>query len=60
MAALVTFFVMALAVALVAVTVVYHKTITHFLCPKDALPPHFKEVCVCVCLFVIVKQQNSH
>ncbi|XP_040913718.1 interleukin-10 receptor subunit beta-like isoform X2 [Toxotes jaculatrix] len=42
-AALVTFVFMAMAVALVVVAVVYRKSIFHFLCPKDALPQHFKE-----------------
>ncbi|XP_076602984.1 interleukin-10 receptor subunit beta-like [Chaetodon auriga] len=42
-AAIVTFVIMALAVALVVVAVVYRKSISHFLCPKDALPQHFKE-----------------
>ncbi|XP_059198142.1 interleukin-10 receptor subunit beta-like [Centropristis striata] len=42
-AAVVTFVVMAIAVALVAVTVVYRKRISHFLCPKDALPQPFTE-----------------
>uniref|UniRef100_A0A7N8X3A6 Interleukin 10 receptor, beta n=1 Tax=Mastacembelus armatus TaxID=205130 RepID=A0A7N8X3A6_9TELE len=41
--AMVTFVVMATAVALVVVAVVYRKMISHFLCPKDALPQHFKE-----------------
>lgn len=40
---MVTIFFVALAVTLVAVTVVYRKSISHFLCPKDALPQHFKE-----------------
>ncbi|XP_035859714.1 interleukin-10 receptor subunit beta-like isoform X1 [Sander lucioperca] len=42
-AAVVTFVVMAMAVAVVVVAVVYRKRISHFLCPKDALPEHFKE-----------------
>ncbi|KAM7380943.1 hypothetical protein PAMP_004208 [Pampus punctatissimus] len=42
-AAVVTFVVMAMAVALVVVAVVYRKSISHFLCPKDTLPQHFKE-----------------
>ncbi|KAA8588446.1 hypothetical protein FQN60_001640 [Etheostoma spectabile] len=42
-AAVVTFVVMAMAVAVVVVAVVYRKRISHFLCPKDALPQHFKE-----------------
>ncbi|XP_070694070.1 interleukin-10 receptor subunit beta-like [Pempheris klunzingeri] len=42
-AAVVTFVVMAIAVILVVVTVVYRKSISHFFCPKDALPQHFKE-----------------
>nr|XP_046261173.1 cytokine receptor family member b4 [Scatophagus argus] len=42
-AAVVAFVVMAAAVALVVVAVVYHKSISNFLCPKDALPSHFKE-----------------
>lgn len=42
-AAMVTFVVMAVAVALVVVAVVYRKRVSHFLCPKDALPQHFKE-----------------
>lgn len=50
MAAVVTFVVMAMAVALVVVAVVYRKSISHFLCPKDALPQHFKEVCMFMCL----------
>ncbi|XP_029314993.1 interleukin-10 receptor subunit beta-like [Cottoperca gobio] len=41
--AVVTFVVMAMAVALVVVAVLYRKRIFHFLCPKDALPQHFKE-----------------
>lgn len=42
-AAVVTFVVMAMAVALVAVAVVYRKKISQSLCPKDALPQYFKE-----------------
>ncbi|XP_075937160.1 interleukin-10 receptor subunit beta-like [Anarhichas minor] len=42
-AAGVTFGIVAISVALVVVTVVYRKHISHFLCPKDALPQHFKE-----------------
>ncbi|XP_078119142.1 interleukin-10 receptor subunit beta-like isoform X2 [Sander vitreus] len=42
-AAMVTFVVMTMAVAVVVVAVVYRKRISHFLCPKDALPEHFKE-----------------
>lgn len=37
------FVVMAMAVTLVVVAVVYRKHISHFLCPKDLLPQHFKE-----------------
>ncbi|KAF1382202.1 hypothetical protein PFLUV_G00141190 [Perca fluviatilis] len=43
LAAVVTFVAMAMAVAVVVVAVVYRKRISHFLCPKDALPQHFKE-----------------
>ncbi|TDH07151.1 hypothetical protein EPR50_G00121810 [Perca flavescens] len=43
LAAVVTFVVMAMAVAVVVVAVVHRKRISHFLCPKDALPQHFKE-----------------
>ena len=50
MAAVVTFVVMAMSVALVVVLVVYRKHISHFLCPKDTLPQHFKEVCMFVCI----------
>ncbi|XP_067458958.1 interleukin-10 receptor subunit beta-like [Thunnus thynnus] len=42
-AAVVTFVFMVMAVTLVVVTVVYRKKISHFLCPKDTLPQHFKE-----------------
>ncbi|XP_070832242.1 interleukin-10 receptor subunit beta-like [Chaetodon trifascialis] len=42
-AVIVTFVIMALAVALVVVAVVYRKSISYFLCPRDALPQHFKE-----------------
>ncbi|KAK9538149.1 hypothetical protein VZT92_005702 [Zoarces viviparus] len=42
-AAVVTFGVVAMSVALVVVAVLYRKHISHFLCPKDALPQHFKE-----------------
>lgn len=42
-AAVVTFLIMTLAVVLVVVSVVYRKRISHFLCPNDALPEHFKE-----------------
>ncbi|XP_051258995.1 interleukin-10 receptor subunit beta [Dicentrarchus labrax] len=42
-AALVTFVILAVVVTLVVVAVVYRKNISHFLCPKDALPQHFKE-----------------
>ncbi|KAK2839396.1 hypothetical protein Q5P01_013136 [Channa striata] len=42
-AAAVTFVVIAIVAALVAVTVVYRRSIYHFLCPNDALPEHFKE-----------------
>ncbi|XP_067373469.1 interleukin-10 receptor subunit beta-like isoform X2 [Channa argus] len=39
----VTFVVLGIAAALVAVSVVYRRSIYHFLCPKDSLPEHFKE-----------------
>ncbi|XP_035533119.1 interleukin-10 receptor subunit beta-like [Morone saxatilis] len=42
-AAVVTFVVMVVVVTLVVVAVVYRKNISHFLCPKDSLPQHFKE-----------------
>ncbi|KAM9850696.1 interleukin-10 receptor subunit beta-like isoform 1-T1 [Aulostomus maculatus] len=42
-AAVVTFVLMSMAVALVVVAVFYHKRISHFLCPKGDLPQHFKE-----------------
>ncbi|KAL6101071.1 il10rb [Pungitius sinensis] len=42
-AAMVTFGIVAVTVALLVVAVVYRKPITHVLCPKDLLPPHFKE-----------------
>ncbi|KAI3356619.1 hypothetical protein L3Q82_017831, partial [Scortum barcoo] len=42
-AAVVTFVIMTMAVALLIVMVVCWKCIYHFLCPKDALPQHFKE-----------------
>uniref|UniRef100_A0A3Q1FE44 Interleukin-10 receptor subunit beta-like n=1 Tax=Acanthochromis polyacanthus TaxID=80966 RepID=A0A3Q1FE44_9TELE len=43
-AALVAFVIMAVAVALLVVVVVYWKSISQFLCPKDALPPHFESL----------------
>ncbi|KAI4805484.1 hypothetical protein KUCAC02_010098 [Chaenocephalus aceratus] len=42
-AAVVTFVVTAMAVALVVIAVVYRKHISRFLCPKDELPQHFNE-----------------
>lgn len=42
-AAVGTFCIVAMAVALVVVAVVYRKHMSHFLCPKDALPQHLKE-----------------
>nr|UYQ90452.1 cytokine receptor family B4 [Larimichthys crocea] len=39
-AALVTFVFLAVVVTLVVVAVVYRKSISHFLCPKDALPQY--------------------
>lgn len=42
-AAMVAFVIMAVAVALLVVAVVYWKSIYHFLCPKDALPPHLEK-----------------
>nr|XP_019955206.1 PREDICTED: interleukin-10 receptor subunit beta-like [Paralichthys olivaceus] len=42
-AAMLSFVFMAMAVALVVISVVYRKRISHFLCPKDSLPQHFKE-----------------
>lgn len=42
-AAVVTFVVMAMAVAMAVVAVVYRRSISHFLCPKEVLPQHFKE-----------------
>ncbi|KAM6955855.1 LOW QUALITY PROTEIN: interleukin-10 receptor subunit beta-like [Lycodopsis pacificus] len=42
-AAVVTFGIVAMSVALVVVAVMYRKHISHFLCPKVALPQHFKE-----------------
>lgn len=55
-AAIVTFVFMAMAVALVVVAVVYRERISNFLCPKDALPQHFKEVCmfISICLYLCV------
>ncbi|XP_077436571.1 interleukin-10 receptor subunit beta-like isoform X2 [Vanacampus margaritifer] len=38
--AAVTFLVMTMAVTLVAIAVVYRRRISHFLCPKDKLPPY--------------------
>lgn len=40
-----TFFILAGALALGVVAVVYRASISHFLCPRDALPSHLKEVC---------------
>lgn len=45
-AAVVTFLVIAVVAAAVALAVVYRKRISNFLCPKDSLPQRFKEVCV--------------
>ncbi|XP_068581345.1 interleukin-10 receptor subunit beta-like isoform X2 [Cebidichthys violaceus] len=42
-AAVATFGIVATLVALVVVAVVYRKRFSHFLCPEDALPQHFKE-----------------
>ncbi|XP_071341636.1 interleukin-10 receptor subunit beta-like isoform X1 [Trachinotus anak] len=42
-AAVLTFVLMAVGVALVVVLVVYRESISVFFCPKDALPQHFKE-----------------
>lgn len=42
-AAIVAFVIMAVTVALVVVAVVYWIKISQFFCPKDALPPKFKE-----------------
>ncbi|XP_060944063.1 interleukin-10 receptor subunit beta-like [Limanda limanda] len=42
-AAILTFVFMAMAAALVVIVVVYRKSISHFLCPTDSLPQHFKE-----------------
>ncbi|XP_060943949.1 interleukin-10 receptor subunit beta-like [Limanda limanda] len=42
-AAILTFVFMAIAAALVVIVVVYRKSISHFLCPTDSLPQHFKE-----------------
>lgn len=47
-AAFVTFLVLAVAVVVVVLAVVYRNNISHFLCPKDSLPEHFKEVCLCL------------
>lgn len=45
MAVAVTFFVLAGAVVLGVLAVIYQSHISHFLCPGDALPLHLKEVC---------------
>ncbi|KAM9347251.1 interleukin-10 receptor subunit beta-like isoform 2-T2 [Symphorus nematophorus] len=58
-AAVVTFVVMAAAVALVVVAVVNRRSISHFLCPKDALPQHFKDYPPSNSK-VYVAMQNSH
>lgn len=42
-AAVVTFVVMSVGVALLVVAVIYRRRISHFLCPKDTLPQHIKE-----------------
>uniref|UniRef100_A0A667YH97 Interleukin 10 receptor subunit beta n=1 Tax=Myripristis murdjan TaxID=586833 RepID=A0A667YH97_9TELE len=42
-AAVVTFVVMAMLVTLAVVAVVHRKKMSHFLCPKDSLPQHFKK-----------------
>uniref|UniRef100_A0A3B4ZEQ0 Fibronectin type-III domain-containing protein n=1 Tax=Stegastes partitus TaxID=144197 RepID=A0A3B4ZEQ0_9TELE len=55
-AAVVAFVTMAVAVTLVVVAVVYWKSISQFLCPKDALPLHFKEVC----MFLLVSAWILH
>lgn len=44
MAAGATFFTVAGALALGVVALVYRTNISHFLCPRDALPSHLKEV----------------
>lgn len=58
--AVVTVFIMVCAVAVVVVIVMHHKTISNFLCPKDVLPLHFKEVCMCVCVCVSVYDVDDH
>lgn len=55
--AVVTVFIMASAVAVVVVILVYHETISNFLCLKDVLPLHFKEVCVCVSVYDVDDQK---
>ncbi|XP_070770835.1 interleukin-10 receptor subunit beta-like [Enoplosus armatus] len=60
-AAVVTFVIVAMALALVVVAVVYRKSISHFLCPKDALPQHFKEYLLAPPNSpVYLAMQNSH
>lgn len=59
MAAVVTFVVMAVAVTVVVVTVVYWKKISVFLCPKDTLPQHFKEVCMLTCIKRVFNDSND-
>lgn len=60
-AAVVTFVIMAVAVALVVTAVVYRKSISHFLCPKDSLPQHFKEYLLAPPISpVYLAMQNSH
>lgn len=53
-AAVVTFLVLAVAGVVVVLAVVYRNNITHFLCPKDSLPEHFKEVCLCLFVLILV------
>lgn len=53
-----TFLVLAVAGVVVVLAVVYRNNISYFLCPKDSLPEHFKEVCLCVFVLILVYERS--
>ncbi|XP_062258736.1 interleukin-10 receptor subunit beta-like [Platichthys flesus] len=60
-AAMLTFVFMAMGAALVVIVVVYRKSISHFLCPTDSLPQHFREYLLAPPnSYIYLVMQNSH
>ncbi|XP_033842893.1 interleukin-10 receptor subunit beta-like isoform X1 [Periophthalmus magnuspinnatus] len=58
--AVVTFVALALTVAVVVITVIYHKQIFHFLCPKHSLPQPLQNLPECPHAPLFVPEEQCH